>query len=886
MGKIKIIQSVERMEKVKGNISKKRFNIVQLMAIIGLLFLLSSCGGGSSSGGGSEEINDPPNNSQTTDTIPDLFSFTSQVGAPLNSLIVSNSITVNGINSPSPISITGQGAAYSVNGGAYTHGSGTVNNGDTVTVRTTSSSSYTTTISATLTIGGVSSTFNVMTIAASGGSADMTPDSFTFISQTGVDRSSEITSNQITVSGVDVPTTISISSSGTYSINEGAYTNTDGIVFNGDTVSVRVSSSPEYNTVVTALLTVGNVAGSFNVTTEMGAATTDSTPNAFSFIPQTNVARSSSITSDSITIQGINTTVPISISGASGTYSINGGDFTSAAGAVGNGNTVRVRLIASSNYNAAVSTVLTIGGITGVFNVTTETGGAQLDTSPDSFSFTTQNGVFTNAIVTSNQITVSGINAPTAVSITGGEATYSINGGDYTDDLGIVFNGDTIRIQMISPTSNDTSLSTYLTIGNVSRSFTVTTLSASETRTGTLTVKVVGSDDAPLPDATVVLGTPDGDMVNYGITDEDGETSFTNPPVNAIITAAHSFIEYDRQHYSIEIYYDINASDITLNIDSGYIDNSLGTGTLTITNSVGAADWDLDGVDEYSQTGVNPSSMYFSLDEDNLQSDGLFSIVAMGYDEDSNLVGYGTLLDQEFSDGMSLNMQIDQTEFGELTYTINNTPEAANSLYCSVNPLRKSQSLGGSGKSIRTTPLPASTVVSYIPGIGDQWRYYSQVSLDSDFNSYKYILRLSDTLSDQTFDFDQCPALPEDISIMNAETDNPIFSWSKNGNGPESYLWIDFDLNSNEIEYDCYIMASPTKSSIVFPQLPESLSGFRPSGIAQYGDLRVEIGYVYASFLTGGYSEWIGLIGQYYNGAYEIPSEYDTRQSIARYTYE
>jgi len=97
-----------------------------------------------------------------TDTAPDQFTFTDQTGAALSTLVTSNMITVSGINAASPISITG--GTYSVNSGAYTSAAGSVTDGATVTVRVTSSASYSTTVNSTLTIGGVSDTFSVTTI--------------------------------------------------------------------------------------------------------------------------------------------------------------------------------------------------------------------------------------------------------------------------------------------------------------------------------------------------------------------------------------------------------------------------------------------------------------------------------------------------------------------------------------------------------------------------------------------------------------------------------------------------------------------------------------------------------------------------------------------------
>ena len=65
------------------------------------------------------------------------------------------------------ISVTG--GEYSVNGGAYTSAAGTVNNGDTVTVRHTHSAGESTRIDTVVTIGGVSATFSSVTASATNG---------------------------------------------------------------------------------------------------------------------------------------------------------------------------------------------------------------------------------------------------------------------------------------------------------------------------------------------------------------------------------------------------------------------------------------------------------------------------------------------------------------------------------------------------------------------------------------------------------------------------------------------------------------------------------------------------------------------------------------------
>lgn len=104
------------------------------------------------------------------DTVPNAFSFTDATGVDLSTVSASNSITVSGINAPSAISVSG--GEYEKNGsGTWTGSAGTVVNGDTVKVRGTSSASNSTAVNVVLTIGGVSDTYTITTVAAAGGPA-------------------------------------------------------------------------------------------------------------------------------------------------------------------------------------------------------------------------------------------------------------------------------------------------------------------------------------------------------------------------------------------------------------------------------------------------------------------------------------------------------------------------------------------------------------------------------------------------------------------------------------------------------------------------------------------------------------------------------------------
>jgi uncharacterized repeat protein (TIGR01451 family) len=106
------------------------------------------------------------------------------------------------------------------------------------------------------------------TLSLSGTGTNAIPDSFTFTPLNNVDPGTVLVSNPITVTGTNVPTTISVGSGAAYSVNGGPYTSTPGVVPPGAQVTVRVTSSSRYGTTTTETVTIGGVSTSFVVTTK------------------------------------------------------------------------------------------------------------------------------------------------------------------------------------------------------------------------------------------------------------------------------------------------------------------------------------------------------------------------------------------------------------------------------------------------------------------------------------------------------------------------------------------------------------------------------------------------------------------------------------------
>ena len=96
------------------------------------------------------------------------------------------------------------------------------------------------------------------------------------------------------------------------------------------------------------------------------------------------------------------------------------------------------------------------------------------DTTPDTFNFTNQTDITINTLTTSNSITVTGINNPTAISIANGE--YEIDGDNNwrTTPNGISKN-QTVKVRQTSSATNATITNTILTIGGITDTFSLKT---------------------------------------------------------------------------------------------------------------------------------------------------------------------------------------------------------------------------------------------------------------------------------------------------------------------------------------------------------------------------------------------------------------------------
>jgi hypothetical protein len=529
------------------------------------------------------------------DKTPDVFTFVGVHDINKSTLSTSNTITISGINTATPISVVD--GNYSIDGGAFTDVAGTISNGQTLAVRLTSSTNFDTLNKVSVIVGNVVSTFMVKTVSDPF-VADTTPNEFKFNSKINQAVGVDVDSNAIVVSGINQDTTISIVN-GQYSIDGGGFTDVDGNISNDQNVTLRQTTSISFDTETLTTLTIGGISSVFKTITLLE----DKIPDDFSFDSNLSITANTLATSNTITISGINTDVNISV--VNGEYEINGGGYTSVAGTLSDGDTVTLQQTSSSVQGESNVTTVTIGSSVRSFTTKTVVNAPVISGTPsttvaedalytfipdvnatsgeiNSWSivnkptwavFNTVNGTLSgtplNADVgITNDINISAINnqgstslalfdinvtntndAPTAAdtSITTDEdTTVDVNVTALISDVDV---GDTAAITFTDPSNgsvvNNSGIFTYTPSANYfgADSFTYTvTDSASATATGTVSVTVNSVADATVWNTPATLSAVDEDFTEFTValdaTDADGAVTYDLNSTTSGVTAS------------------------------------------------------------------------------------------------------------------------------------------------------------------------------------------------------------------------------------------------------------------------------------------------------------------------------------------------------------
>ncbi|WP_295679034.1 alpha/beta hydrolase, partial [uncultured Nevskia sp.] len=357
---------------------------------------------------------------------------------------ISDAIQITGINVSVPVSISG--GTYSINGRGYTSALGSVVAGDIIEVQKRAPTALSSTGSALLTVGDVSARFVVETLPA-----DSRPEPFYFAPAFSAGDGQAVASNTITVSGINTETSISIVG-GAYQIDGGPWLSTASTVSVGSVV--RLAIIPSATGLVTATVTIGGVAASFKATTEPSNAR----PAAFQFAPVNGFPLLASI-SEPITVSGLSGVARIRVS--DGQYSLNGTPFVNVDGLVQNGDEVRILAIAQPMLGEVRTAGVQIGSASAIYEVTTD---APVDRFPDVLRLPDASAIPINSEFVTPSLPIRGINVPTPIAL-GAGSEYSLNGGPFTNQPGLLRWGDLLRIRVATGPEYGRSYRVPITIG-------------------------------------------------------------------------------------------------------------------------------------------------------------------------------------------------------------------------------------------------------------------------------------------------------------------------------------------------------------------------------------------------------------------------------------
>ncbi len=209
---------------------------------------------------------------------------------------------------------------------------------------------------------------------------------------------------------------------------------------------------------------------------------TDFHPDQFTFVDQVDVPLSSWVESNVVTLTGMTGWRRIAVSGGEYSISTDSGvtwsPWSSASSAVITaGHQLKLRLVSSAQGHVNTTVLVNIDSVHDIFTVKTIG-----DVAPDPFSFIDQSGVALNMSITSNIITITGIDVDSTIYVIGG--VYRINGGLYTTAVGTVSNNDTIELLLTSSALSGGVVDMLVSIGDITDTFTVTTRTKSESGAG------------------------------------------------------------------------------------------------------------------------------------------------------------------------------------------------------------------------------------------------------------------------------------------------------------------------------------------------------------------------------------------------------------------
>ena len=437
------------------------------------------------------------------DVTPNSFGFSTYDGATVQETVLSDIVQITGITGTVPVTVNTPGFTADVRVcsgptantcGSY-ESSAQIGNGEYLQVRATTGNQFFTTYTVAVTVGDTTGYWDIN----AGPPPDSVPNNFTIGNVDGAPINTPIESEEVTISGITVPVSVTATNGAEVSVEGAAYV--PGVpgatIENGEQFKVRITSSGDYEDDVTTQVTVGN-APPVDWTVET-AAELDSQPDTYTWLFETGADLLTTYESNTELIQGIETTADFIVEQGPGDQGAN----TDLARIIKNGVLLAegVTQTTVNNFDtlALQYTTSDVVGETRVFNTklglaSATTGfyetlwsvitAGQFGTDPDDFAFATAAAagpeVYTEAAET---VTISGLANGVSIGLYGTSgAQFAINGGAYnTYTVGSqanVSNGDTFTVRLLSSGIPGFTRTAFIFAGSFNTGFSVQTPAA------------------------------------------------------------------------------------------------------------------------------------------------------------------------------------------------------------------------------------------------------------------------------------------------------------------------------------------------------------------------------------------------------------------------
>lgn len=428
------------------------------------------------------------------DFAPDPFAFTGITAASPSTQYTSEYVQITGITGQVVASITSSGSDQAIRVCSDSNGNGCsawgqsaiVTNGQWIQIRMTTGSNYFSGYTATITVGVTSVYWTIET----GGPPDNTPNDFTIPNLLNQPLSTMVESTIVTINGINNPVNVTATNGAQLVICNGSVCDTNWqttrSISNGQGFKVRIISAATYNTTVSTGVTVGS--GSSVTWSVSTGIPPDNTPTSFLFFTISNAQKSVTYNSNSVTIQSIDSTIPFSVTNPVGqtgtlpTIVVNDVDTGLSSTTVSLFDVVKLRYTTSNITGESKTFNVTAGSYSTTWTVTIS---GTVGTDPTPFLFPAITAAGPNITVNSNTVTISGLASGVSVgAFASSNAKLSRNGQAFNVYTAatplIVTNTDTLRVQLVSSGIAGFSVSTDVTVGSYTTTFTVYTPAANQ----------------------------------------------------------------------------------------------------------------------------------------------------------------------------------------------------------------------------------------------------------------------------------------------------------------------------------------------------------------------------------------------------------------------